>query len=199
MSQPGRGGVILGLTRLYERVPLERIGVLIGKDGAVKKEIEDRTGTKLSVDSTTGSVVIEPARPTTNADDVLRARDVVRAIALGFSPDRAFRLLDEDQVLVVIDLKEYVGDKPNHIERIIGRIIGEEGKTRRIVEEVTGTYVSVHGTTVAIIGDYESSDIAKNAVELLINGKPHAVVYRYLEDRMRALKRRRAFDLWLKP
>ncbi len=193
------GVFIPGVTRLYEKLPLDRIGVLIGEGGRVKEEIMRRTGTRLVVDSTTGTVVIEPASPHTSALNLMKARDIVRAIAYGFSPERAFRLLDEDQILIVIDLKHYVGDKPNHLQRIKGRIIGEEGKARRTIEEVTGTYISIYRDYIAIIGDYESANIAKEAIEMLIQGRQHSTVYRFLERKMFLEKRRRMRELWRKP
>ncbi len=199
MSHEEKGHFIMGVTRLYEKIPIDRIGVLIGHDGRVKEEIMRRTNTKITVDSTTGTVVIEPASPSTTALQLMKARDIVRAIAYGFSPERAMRLLDEDQVLIVIDLKQYIGDKPNHIQRIKGRIIGEGGKARRTIEEVTGTYISIYREYVAIIGDFESANIAKEAIEMLIQGRQHATVYRFLEREMYLEKRRRMRELWRKP
>lgn len=193
-----KGRLIMGVTRLYEKVPPDRIGVLIGQGGKVKEEIMRRTNTIITVDSNTGTVIIEPASPSTTALQLMKARDIVRAIAYGFSPERAFRLLDEDQVLIIIDLKQYVGDHPNHIQRVKGRIIGEEGRARRTIEEVTGTYISVYKTYVAIIGDFESANIAKESIEMLIQGRRHATVYRFLEREMFMEKRRRMRELWKK-
>lgn len=198
MSGEERGRLIVGVTRIYESVPVERVGVLLGKNGKVKKELEERTRTLLSVDPESGNVVIEPAFPETTALELMKAQNVVRALGLGFSPERAFRLLDEDQIIEVIDVRQYVGDKPNHLRRVIGRIIGEEGKTRRILEELTGTYISVYETYVAIIGDYETASIAKKAIEMLIEGRTHSTVYKYVDQEMFALKRRRITELWRK-
>ena len=195
----GEGGrFILGVTRLYEKLPLDRIGVLIGHDGRVKEEIMRRTNTRITIDSKMGTVIIEPASPSTTALQLMKARDIVRAIAYGFSPERAFRLLDEDQILIIIDLRQYVGDRPNHLQRVKGRIIGEEGKARRTIEEVTGTYISIYRDYVAIIGDYESANIAKEAIEMLIQGRQHSTVYRFLEREMYLEKRRRMRELWRK-
>ena len=195
----GEGGrFILGVTRLYEKLPLDRIGVLIGHDGRVKEEIMKRTNTRITIDSKTGTVIIEPASSSTTALQLMKARDIVRAIAYGFSPERAFRLLDEDQILIIIDLRQYVGDRPNHLQRVKGRIIGEEGKARRTIEEVTGTYISIYRDYVAIIGDYESANIAKEAIEMLVQGRQHSTVYRFLEREMYLEKRRRMRELWRK-
>ncbi|WP_052833675.1 KH domain-containing protein [Staphylothermus hellenicus] len=196
MSEEQKGRLTMGVTRLYEKVPPDRIGVLIGHEGKIKEELMRRTRTIITIDSTTGTVIIEPASPTTTALELMKARDVVRAIAYGFSPERAFRLLDEDQVLLIIDLKQYVGDKPNHLQRVKGRIIGEGGKARKIIEEMTGTYVSIYKNYVAIIGDFESANIAKTAIELLIEGRRHSTVYRYIERETFLEKRKRMRQLW---
>ena len=185
--------------RLYAKLPLDRIGVLIGEGGKVKLEIMKRTRTKITVDSTTGMVVIEPEAPDVPPFMVMKAQEVVRAIAYGFPPEKALKLLDEDQVLIVIDLKQYVGDAPNHLQRVKGRIIGEKGKARRTLEEMTGTYISIYGNYVAIIGDYETASIAKHAVEMLIQGRQHSTVYRYVERAMFDVRRSRMTSLWRTP
>ncbi|MEM2818699.1 MAG: KH domain-containing protein, partial [Nitrososphaerota archaeon] len=52
-------------------IPVERIGVLIGKGGVVKKSIEERLNVKLEVDSQSGSVRIELAKPLNEGGDPL--------------------------------------------------------------------------------------------------------------------------------
>lgn len=182
--------------RLYVNIPLERVGVLIGEKGEVKEELMRRTRTLITVDSENGVVIIEPESPDVPPYSVMKAQEVVKAIGYGFPPQKAFRLLDEDQVLVVIDLKRFAGDSPNHLKRIKGRIIGENGKARRTLEEVTGTYIVVGEAHVAIIGGYEEAEIARRAVEMLVEGRRHSTVYRFLERAMSGVKRRRMFELW---
>src|SRR2546426_718061 len=41
------------------RVPLERVGVIIGKGGSTRKSFEEELGVVLSVDSKSGSVVVK--------------------------------------------------------------------------------------------------------------------------------------------
>jgi len=179
-------------------VPPDRIGVLIGENGKVKQELMRRTRTKITVDSKSGMVIIEPESPDVPPFMVMKAQEFVKAIAYGFSPEKAFRVLDEDQVLMVIDLKQLVGDSPNHLQRVKGRIIGEKGRARKTIEELTGTYISVYDTYVAIIGDYESAQAAKEAIEMLIQGRQHSTVYRFLERVMSRIKRARWTELWEK-
>ncbi len=185
-----------GHTRLYTRVPQDRLGVLIGEMGKVKRELERRTETRITIDSTTGMIIIEPVSPDVPPIMLLKALDFIKAVAHGFSPERAWRAIEEDQVLVIIDLKQYVGDHPNHLARIKGRIIGERGKIRRALEEMTGTYISVSKNTVTIIGDYESSSIAREAIEMIIQGRQYRTVFLFIDRNMRRLKRERLTKLW---
>lgn len=189
MQAPGR-------PRIYVRVPPERLGALIGPDGRVKLEIMRLTGTVMSIDSENGMVIIEPEADGVPPVNLMKAADIVRAIALGFPPDKAMRLAGEDQVLVVVDLKQLVGDSPNHLKRIKGRIIGEGGRARRTIEEMTGTYIHVGEHHVAIIGDYERAMAAKTAVEMLAEGRMHSTVYRHLERLLREIRRRESLRLW---
>jgi len=188
--------VIPGVTRLYVKIPQDRIGVLIGKGGEVLKTVMERTRTRITVDEVNGAVIIEPASPTTTPLDLMKAQDFVKAIAYGFSPERAMRVLNEDQILIVIDLKQYVKPTPNHLARVKGRIIGEGGRARKNLEEMSGTYISIYEDYVAIIGDYESANAVREAIMMLIEGRQHSTVYRYLDRIMTQIKRRQRLQYW---
>jgi ribosomal RNA assembly protein len=161
------------------RIPKERVGVMIGTNGETKEFIERRLGVRLQIDSE-GDVVVHEE----SADDPLaglKAVDVAKAIGRGFSPEHAYRLLDDMEYLEIIDMKEYVGSKGEQLTRQRARIIGSEGKTRRIIEEMTGVYLSVYGSTVGMIGQAEQVEVARKAVDMLLRGSEHATVYRFLE------------------
>ncbi len=184
--------------RVYVKIPPDRLGVVIGVGGSVKREIMDRLGVRISVDSENSMVIVEPEVEGVPPVNVMKAAEIVKAIALGFPPDKAMRLADEDQILVVVDLKQLVGDQPNHLKRVKARIIGERGRARRTLEQMTDTYINVGDTVVAIIGDYERAMAAKRAVEMLVEGRMHSTVYRYLERELREIKRREQLRLWAK-
>ena len=80
------------------KVAGNRIGALIGKGGATKKELETKTGTTITIDSKEGMVKIEG--PDENAVPLLRAVETVHAINRGFSPERAFTLLEDRKSVV---------------------------------------------------------------------------------------------------
>ena len=194
MSQKGSAQPLR--PRMYVKVPPDRLGVVIGTKGEVKKELMERTGTIINVDTENGVVIVEGESSKTSPINVMKATEVVKAIAYGFSPEKAFKLLEEDKVLVVVDLKNIVGDSPNHLTRIKGRIIGESGRARRTIEEMTGTDIVVRDAYVAIIGDYERAMVAKEAVEMLAEGRMHSTVYRRIDQLMREIKRRERLRLW---
>ncbi len=175
-------------------VPADRVGVIVGRNGNVRRRIEKLTNVKLNIDSE-GSVTIKSS--TQSKDPVLawKARDIVRAIARGFSPKNALSLVDEDMMLIIISLRNAVGTSANQLKRVSGRIIGENGRTRRVIEEVTETKITIYGRTVSIIGMNPGLDYARKAVEMLITGAPHSAVYTRLE-RMRRDMNRQSAELW---
>ncbi|MDT7890173.1 MAG: KH domain-containing protein [Desulfurococcales archaeon] len=190
-----KGGVLPGITRVTTKIPLDRVGVIIGGGGSIIEMLRRRLDVSIKVDSSTGAVVVEPASPSTPVSNLLKAKEFVDAIGYGFSPDRAERVLDEDQVLVIIDLKSYVGDSENHLKRVKGRIIGEGGRARRNLEEITNTYISVGEAEVAIIGGFEEAEVARQAIQMLIEGRQHTTVYKYAERMMAGIRRRKP-GLW---
>ncbi|MCD6154719.1 MAG: RNA-processing protein [Candidatus Verstraetearchaeota archaeon] len=183
------------IIRDYINIPVDRLGVIIGSGGSIKRTIEERTRVKLLIDSSSSSVILELDPKEANYEDMFKAKNVILAIAHGFSPQRAFRLFDEDQILDIINLTEFTFPSRNDLMRIKGRIIGERGKTRRMIEEFTNTFISVYDKYVAIIGEYESVLVARRALEMLINGAQHRKVYNYLQRERRRLKRRE-FEFW---
>jgi ribosomal RNA assembly protein len=177
-------------------IPKDRVGVLVGLGGTVKSTIEAKLFVDLKIDSPSGSVEIGVKPDAADPSGALQAKDIVLAIGRGFSPERAFRLFSEDNTLDIIDLHDFFGKNDAEIRRVDGRIIGREGKTRRILEELTGTAISVSGHTVSIIGGYEAVTMAKDALEKLIKGRTHGTVYKFLRRRRQEIKKEKALGLW---
>jgi ribosomal RNA assembly protein len=166
------------------KVPQDRIGAIIGVEGKIKETLEKKSGATIDVDSESGTVTIEGE----DAVKAMRASEVIKAVARGFSPEKALRLMDnEDLILDLLDLSK-VGDSPADLTRIKGRIIGKAGKTREIIESMTGAKISVYGKTISVIGDGDQVLSVRTAVDMLIDGAPHGAVYGYLEKRRREIK-----------
>jgi len=183
----------------FVRIPKDRIGALIGPEGRVKERIEKQLSLEMGIDSETGDVTMTLSPTNEDPSVLFRAKEVVTAIGRGFAPARAFRLLhDEDALLEVIDLREIFGRSLSELERVKGRIIGQEGKTRRIIEELTDAEVSVYGHTISIIAEADEMDIAREAIQMLLQGRQHSSVYRFLHRKRRELKKKK-LEIWEKP
>jgi ribosomal RNA assembly protein len=182
----------------FVRIPKERVGVLVGPDGKTKQYIEDRLNVALQINSEAGDVTILIPENAEDPSVLFRARDVVTAIGRGFAPQHAFRLIrDEDTVFDVIDLRAIFGRSESDIKRVKGRIIGMEGKTRKLIEELSGADVVVYGHTVGIIGTFEQVNIGRTAVQMLIDGCQHHSVYKYLAKKRHEMKKQE-LELWEK-
>lgn len=162
------------------KIPKDRIAVLIGKDGGVKEDIEHFCECELHIDSKEGDIQI------TGEDGLLlyTAQQIVKAIARGFNPDIALRLLKQDWLFELIDLSDY-STRQNQQERMKGRVIGAGGKSRSTIENLTDASISVYGKTIGIIAPVDSAGDAKKAVEELLGGAQHAGVFKFLERQKR--------------
>lgn len=165
------------------KIPKDRVAALIGSKGRGKREIERLTRTRLDVDSKEGDVRILGEE----ALDMYNAREIVQAIGRGFSPERALTLLKQENGFDMINLKDYAKNDGDMV-RLRGRVIGEEGKSRRLIEEMTGAYISVYGKTVGIIGEMDGVPVARRAIEALLAGSKHATVYKWLEEQRRRIR-----------
>ncbi|MBZ2165314.1 MULTISPECIES: KH domain-containing protein [Methanobacterium] len=172
----------------YLKIPRERVGVVIGKNGITKDEIENLTKTKITIDSEAGTVAISPTEETEDPLSVWKARYIVKAIGRGFNPEIAVKLMGDETILEIINLPDYVGKNKKAVLRQKARIIGKEGRTKDIITDMTGVDISIYGKTVAIIGDMEQIHIAKEAVEMILSGVRHKTVYAFLEKKTRDMK-----------
>jgi ribosomal RNA assembly protein len=182
----------------FVKIPKERVGILIGPEGKIKQYVEDRIGVKMDVDSE-GTVNIVLTEKAKDPSMLLKAKDVATAIGRGFPPETAFRLIrNEDDIFDMVDLRLIFGRSESDIKRVKGRLIGTEGKTRKLIEELTEADVVVYGHTVGIIGSFEQADIARHAVQMIIEGCQHQTVYKFLQRKRTDLKKQK-LELWEKP
>ncbi|MBM3309734.1 MAG: RNA-processing protein [Candidatus Altiarchaeales archaeon] len=157
----------------FVNIPEERVGVLIGPEGKTKREVERRAKVKLNIEENSVSIEGE-------GFSAWKARDVVQAIGRGFNPDYAFLLFNEDYVFEMLNLKDFASERS--WDRLRGRVIGEGGKIRKLLEKESGAFISVYGKTISFIGSFDEVGIAKEAVLMLLNGAKHGSVRRFLEQ-----------------
>jgi len=165
----------------YIEIPKDRVGVLVGKEGAIRAMLEKRCKVKLEIKSEGGVSIMSPS------EDGLaewKALDIVKAIGRGFNPKYAVLLLKDDYALSIINLYDILHQKDSDVTRVKSRIIGEAGKARSTLETLTRTKISVYGRTVAILGTEGDVQLAEKAISMLIKGAQHATVYRIIEGDM---------------
>ncbi len=177
----------------YYIVPVEkeRINIVLGKRGKTKRILEENFNVRITVDKDRGEVKIESIPGKTTPLQLLKAREAIIALVSGASMEQVLRLADEDTYMTIINLKQYTSGERKDIERVAGRIIGEKGKAKKMIKELTGADIIVHGHNVIIIGKQEQLEMARTAVIMLIQGRQHKTVYRYLQRKKRELKYRK--------
>jgi ribosomal RNA assembly protein len=151
-------------------IPQDRIKVI--KDRPVKQKIEKTLSVKINFKDNLVEINGEGI-------ELFQAKNIVKAVARGFSPERAFRLFDEKEVLEIIEL---TGLKDKKMKIIKSRLIGTKGKTRIVIEECSGCFISIYGKTVSIIGKYDQINVAKKAIKMIIRGSKHSKVYGFLQQ-----------------
>ncbi|WP_276279860.1 KH domain-containing protein [Halorussus caseinilyticus] len=170
----------------HVKIPQDRIGVLIGEGGETMREIESRAEVRLDIDSENGKVEVEKTGDPIRG---LKGPEIVKAIGRGFAPEDALTLLDDDMMMFdVIDIDAAARNK-NDLERQKGRLIGENGRTRELMEELTGANVVIYGTTLGVIGTPKRVDVVRSAAEMILDGAPHGSVYSFLERKRNEMKR----------
>ncbi len=169
----------------HVKIPQDRIGSLIGEGGETMREIEERAEVRLDIDSETGAVRVESVGDPVTA---LKGPEVVKAIGRGFPPEDAFRLLDGEMMLFELVDIDAASRNENDFRRQKGRLIGEGGRTRELMEELTGAAVVIYGSTLGIIGGPEQVDAVREAAEMLLDGAPHGAVYSFLERKHNEMK-----------
>ena len=164
------------------RIPKERVAVLIGKNGEIKRKIEKNTNTKLILDKE-GGVIIEG-----EGVNIFEANNIVKAIGRGFNPEVALNLLKDENLMEIVNIKDFTGKSKKKFERTKARIIGTKGKARELIERLTNTEIVVYGKTVSIIGEVDRVFIAKMGVEIILRGAPHGNAYAYMEKQLANLR-----------
>ncbi|HLD16003.1 MAG TPA: KH domain-containing protein [Candidatus Nanoarchaeia archaeon] len=158
------------------RIPKARVAILIGKKGATKRDIEKRLNLKIEV-TPDGDVTV-------NGEDSFEnyiAIKIIKAIGRGFNPKIALYLINDQYLLEIINIKDYVGNSKVKMQRMKSRVIGTQGKAWKMIEKMTDTNISVFGKTVSIIGLNEDVEIAKQAIDKLLHGADHGKMFEFIE------------------
>jgi len=175
------------------RIPRERVSALRGDADSTLQVLERKLKCQIEV-TPEGEVELEG-----ESVDEFFGKSVIKAIGRGFSAHVALKLLNEEFGFNLIDLRDYAHNA-DAMTRIKGRVIGEEGKAKKIVEQEAECDVAIWGHTVGVIAKLETLDIATTAMFKIIEGQPHQAVFLYLErNRRRRVQDEKGAGMWNKP
>ncbi|MCX8202376.1 MAG: KH domain-containing protein [Candidatus Micrarchaeota archaeon] len=160
------------------KIPAERIKVLMSN----ARYIEEKGDIEISVSNEEG-ITIKSKDPVAE----WKAINVIKAVGRGFNPTIAVNLFSDDYVLHIINLKD-IFDKEKQRIRVRARLIGTKGKTRAIIEEISGAFVCIYGNTISFVGKPEEVSIAAEAANMIINGVSHGAVYMFLQKERKRLE-----------
>lgn len=164
----------------FVAIPEERMKILRKKKKLVKK-LEDLTGVKIKLDE---NVEIECE----DSIKLMRIKSVIKAFGRGFDFEDALCLLDDEYELCIIDAKDFAGKSTRRLGELRGRVIGTKGKSKAIIEKLADVKLSIYGKTISIIGKWNGVQCARQAVCMLLEGRKHGSVYKFLEENIKKTK-----------
>lgn len=163
------------MAELSLKIVRNKIGVIVGKNGATKKEIEKLLKCKIKIFKE-GFVKIEAKDPV----NLLKAKSIIFGMSRGFSLEEVECLTDDDYALEIIHLVDILGKDERALKRYRSRVIGENGRVKEKIEQMTNVKIAVSGKTIVIVGKYDDVEKAKKAIGMILQGSMIKTALSYL-------------------
>eukprot|EP01041_Mallomonas_annulata_P009047 gene9047-18734_t len=136
-------------------------------------------------------VELKTSDATIDPGAIQKGQDFIEAFMMGFEVQDAVAMLRLDDLYVdafmITDVKMLHGD---HLSRAIGRIAGQDGKTKYAIENSTRTRIVVADQKIHIMGSFANIKLARDAICNLIMGAPPGKVYNQMRNVSRRLNER---------
>jgi ribosomal RNA assembly protein len=149
----------------------------------LRKKIEQELNIKIKVEKKT--IIIESKKEDSYLEYI--SSKIIEAASLGFEIDVAFQLKDVNFSFIKIDIKDIV--RESRVNEAISRVIGKQGKTKKLISELGGCDIIVHEHIVGVIASSNTIETAEQALTSLIRGSKPSKIYGFLErNRIRMKK-----------
>ena len=112
-------------------------------------------------------------------ENIYDCEKVFDGLEAGFSVDVALLLADPEYLLETMHIRDY--SRRTNISDVRSRLIGTGGKTKKLMEKLSDSFIKISGNTIHIIGLAEDIRATMTAVEKLIRGSAQGKVYGFLE------------------
>lgn len=153
----------------------------IKKISALKKEIEESGNITLEIDGKENLVRVK----SNNATSCWTGKEVISAVARGFSVKDAEKLFNPEIGYIQLHLRDFGVKNKKQQTRLKSRVIGRHGMCKKKIQNLTNTKISIYGKTIGIIGEYEDAELARKTIEMLLSGARHSTAYLFLNDQLK--------------
>ena len=173
------------------RIPPHRYTPLKRNWEAIMRPIVEHMKIQIRFNPKNRKVELRTSSHTPNIKSLQKCADFVQAFAMGFEVQDAIALLRLDDLFIdsfeIKDVKTLRGD---HLSRAIGRIAGQNGKTKNAIENATRTRIVLAEDKIHILGSFQNIKLARDAICKLILGSPPGKVYNQMKTVASRLKER---------
>lgn len=163
----------------------------IKKNESILREAESSTSSQVIIDERNMVALIQGKE---EKSDVLKIRDFIIALDNCVDEYTALDIIKRDYMLYLIDLRNIFSK--DDVRRVLARVIGEGGKIKSRISEITGCSIIINEPNIILIGGYEDVEYAKQAIQIIVDGSPYTKLFKYLEKvrREKELKEIREFN-----
>eukprot|EP01038_Epipyxis_sp_PR26KG_P004757 gene4757-6669_t len=173
------------------RCPQHRLTPLRNSWDNIMSPIVEFLKLQIRFNPKTRSVELKTSEVTEDIGAIQKGQDFIEAFMMGFEVQDAVALLRLDDLFidsfVVTDVKMLAGD---HLSRAIGRVVGQDGKTKYAIENATRTRIVMADQKIHIMGSFTNIRLARDAICNLIIGAPPGKVYNQMRNVAKRLNER---------
>jgi RNA-binding protein PNO1 len=165
------------------RVPPHRLTPLRAQWENLMSPIVEYLKLQIRFNPENRSVELKTSALTEDPGAIQKGQDFCECFMMGFEVQDAVAMLRLDDLFIdsfmVTDVKMLAGD---HLSRAIGRVAGQDGKTRFAIENATRTRIVIADQKVHIMGSFSNIKLARDAICNLIIGAPPGKVYNQMRN-----------------